>query len=101
MIKLFCGDYFACALGKLSGAHIVGAIRTANYRDAVLQAGAEDVVTGEELEGAERLGPFDRGLGWPIQWNAQSEISAVSLVMEVMSLPFFTNPNRKRRRQPS
>jgi NADPH2:quinone reductase len=54
--------HFACALGKLSGAHIVGAIRTANYRDAVLQAGAEDVVTGEELRGAERLGPFDLAL---------------------------------------
>ncbi len=54
--------HFACALAKLSGAHVVGAIRTPNYRDAVLQAGADEVVTGEELDGAERLGRFDLAL---------------------------------------
>ena len=44
----------------------LGACRRCNsdpeYRDAVLQAGADEVVTGEELDGAERLGRFDLAL---------------------------------------
>ncbi len=49
---------FAVQLARLSGARVVGAIRQASYEAAVRAAGAQEVITGEELAPAGAFGPY-------------------------------------------
>jgi NADPH:quinone reductase-like Zn-dependent oxidoreductase len=48
----------AIQLVRLSGAHVVGAFRQASYEAAVREAGAQEIVTGEELAPAGAFGPY-------------------------------------------
>jgi len=49
---------YACQLARLAGARVVGLIRQAGYRSLVEASGAEEVVVGEDAEGARPLGPY-------------------------------------------
>ncbi|HEY7349805.1 MAG TPA: zinc-binding dehydrogenase [Ktedonobacterales bacterium] len=49
---------FAIELARLSGARVVGAFRQASYEAAVREAGAQEVVIGEDLAPAKALGPY-------------------------------------------
>jgi NADPH:quinone reductase-like Zn-dependent oxidoreductase len=49
---------FACRLARLSGAHVVGLIRQARYEALVREAGAHEVVVGEDATGAAEHGPY-------------------------------------------
>jgi NADPH:quinone reductase len=49
---------FALQLARLAGARVVGAFRQADYEAAVREAGAHEVVIGEELAPAGAFGPF-------------------------------------------
>ncbi|MBV9280345.1 MAG: alcohol dehydrogenase, partial [Chloroflexi bacterium] len=46
--------HFACQLARLSSARVVGAVRQQASEGAVRDAGAHEVVVGEDLAGAER-----------------------------------------------
>lgn len=51
---------FACQLARLGGAaRIVGIVRNGTHADTVRQAGAHEVVVGEDATLAEPFGPFD------------------------------------------
>lgn len=50
---------FACQLARRGGARVVGVVRTAAHEAAVREAGADEVVLGEDNVGAERFGPYD------------------------------------------
>lgn len=50
---------FACQLARLSGAQVVGVVRTAAYEAVVREAGAHEVVVGEDCQPAEPFGPYD------------------------------------------
>ena len=51
--------HFACQLARQAGARVVGAFRHAGREAMVREAGAHEVVIGEDLAGAERFGPYD------------------------------------------
>ncbi|EPR41417.1 Polyketide synthase, enoylreductase [Desulfovibrio sp. X2] len=51
--------YFSCALARLSGAHVVGALRNADRVDFARQAGAHEVVVSEDLSETAARGPYD------------------------------------------
>lgn len=50
---------FACQLARRGGARVVGVVRNPAYEAAVREAGAHEVVIGEDSAGAERFGPYD------------------------------------------
>jgi NADPH2:quinone reductase len=50
---------FACQLARRGGARIVGVVRTAAYAAAVREAGAHEVVTGEDCLPAAPFGPYN------------------------------------------
>ena len=50
---------FACQLARISGAHVVAAVRQPRSEAAAREAGAEEVVVGEDLSPAAEYGPFD------------------------------------------
>ncbi|MGH7906136.1 MAG: zinc-binding dehydrogenase [Candidatus Binataceae bacterium] len=50
--------HFAIQLAKLSGAHVVAAVRRREREKNAREAGADDVVTGEDLSAASRAGPY-------------------------------------------
>ncbi len=50
--------HFACQLAKLYGAHVVGLIRHRAKEGIVREAGADQVVVGEEASPAAELGPY-------------------------------------------
>lgn len=50
--------HFACQLARLSGAHVVGTVRQAAYEAAVREAGADEVVAGEDISPAAAFGPY-------------------------------------------
>jgi NADPH:quinone reductase-like Zn-dependent oxidoreductase len=50
--------HFACQLARLSGARVVGVVRQAASEAAVREAGAHEVVVGQDLSGAEAFGPY-------------------------------------------
>ena len=49
---------FACQLARRGGARVVGVVRTAAYEAAVREAGAHEVVIGEDCRPAEPFGPY-------------------------------------------
>jgi NADPH2:quinone reductase len=49
---------FAIELARLAGARVVGAFRQPGYEAAVRQAGAQEVVIGEDLAPAKAFGPY-------------------------------------------
>lgn len=49
---------FACQLAHRGGARVVGVVRTAAYAAAVREAGADEVVIGEDCRPAEPFGPY-------------------------------------------
>jgi NADPH2:quinone reductase len=49
---------FAVELARLAGARVVGAFRQASYEAAVREAGAHEVVIGDELAPAGAFGPY-------------------------------------------
>lgn len=53
---------FACQLARRGGARVVGVVRSAAHEAAVREAGAHEVVIGEDNVGAERFGPYDTAL---------------------------------------
>jgi NADPH:quinone reductase len=50
---------FACRLARMAGAHVVGLIRLADREELVREAGAHEVVTGNDLSAARERGPYD------------------------------------------
>lgn len=50
---------FAVQLARLSGARVIGAIRQANYAALVREAGAQEIVIGDDLAPARAFGPYD------------------------------------------
>jgi NADPH2:quinone reductase len=50
---------FACQLARMAGAHVVGLIRSADREDLVREAGAHEVVTGNDTSAARERGPYD------------------------------------------
>lgn len=50
---------FAVPLARLAGAHVVGSFRQQSHEAVVREAGAEQVVIGEDLEPARSYGPYD------------------------------------------
>jgi NADPH:quinone reductase-like Zn-dependent oxidoreductase len=53
---------FACRLARISGAHVVGLIRQADREELVRQAGAHEVVSGNDTSSARDRGPYDLAL---------------------------------------
>lgn len=51
--------HFACQIARDAGASVVGLIRRQELEQFTRDAGAEQVVVGETLAGAEQFGPFD------------------------------------------
>lgn len=49
----------ACQLARFGGARVVGVVRTPQYESAVREAGAHEVVIGEDAEPARPFGPYD------------------------------------------
>jgi NADPH2:quinone reductase len=49
---------FACQIARHAGAHVVGSVRQAEHREAAQDAGAHQVVIGEDLEPARQFGPY-------------------------------------------
>ena len=49
---------FACQLARRGGARVVGVVRTAAYAAAVREAGAHEVVVGDDCRQAEPYGPY-------------------------------------------
>jgi NADPH:quinone reductase len=50
---------FACRLAHLAGAHVVGLIRLADREALVREAGAHEVVSGNDTSAARERGPYD------------------------------------------
>ena len=50
---------FACRLARMAGAHVVGLIRSADREELVREAGAHEVVTGNDTSAAREHGPYD------------------------------------------
>ena len=50
---------FACRLARLSGARVVGVIRQPDREALVREAGAHEVVVGDDASGAGEHGPYD------------------------------------------
>ena len=50
---------FACLLARRAGAHVIGLIRSADREALVRQAGAHEVVTGNDTSAAHEHGPYD------------------------------------------
>ncbi len=50
---------FACRLARMAGAHVVGLIRSADREALVREAGAHEVVTGNDTSAAHEHGPYD------------------------------------------
>jgi NADPH:quinone reductase-like Zn-dependent oxidoreductase len=50
---------FACRLARIAGAHVVGLIRSADRESLVRQAGAHEVVAGNDTSAAHEQGPYD------------------------------------------
>jgi NADPH:quinone reductase-like Zn-dependent oxidoreductase len=50
---------FACRLARMSGARVVGLIRQADREALVREAGAHEVVTGNDTSSAREHGPYD------------------------------------------
>lgn len=50
---------FACQLARVGGARVVGVVRTPQYEGAVREAGAHEVVIGEDAEPARQFGPYN------------------------------------------
>jgi NADPH:quinone reductase-like Zn-dependent oxidoreductase len=50
---------FACRLARMAGAHVVGLIRRADREALVREAGAHEVVTGDDASTAREHGPYD------------------------------------------
>jgi NADPH:quinone reductase len=50
---------FACRLARMAGAHVVGLIRRADREALVRQAGAREVVTGNDVSAARERGPYN------------------------------------------
>jgi NADPH:quinone reductase-like Zn-dependent oxidoreductase len=50
--------HFACQLARLSGAKVVGAFRNPEHEAFVRNAGAQEVVIGEDLSPAKAYGPY-------------------------------------------
>ena len=50
---------FACRLARISGAHVVGLIRSADREELVREAGAHEVVSGNDTSAAREVGPYD------------------------------------------
>jgi NADPH:quinone reductase-like Zn-dependent oxidoreductase len=50
--------HFACQLARLMGARVVGVVRHAEYEEAVREAGAQEVVVGEDPSAAAEYGPY-------------------------------------------
>jgi NADPH:quinone reductase-like Zn-dependent oxidoreductase len=50
---------FAVQLARLMGARVVGAVRQAQYEKVVREAGAHEVVVGEDLAAAKAFGSYD------------------------------------------
>ncbi len=48
----------ACQLARLAGARVVGAVHQPDHADAARDAGAHEVVVGEDLSGAASFGPY-------------------------------------------
>jgi NADPH:quinone reductase len=51
--------HFAVQIAKQSGAHVVGTARTSQSEKAVRDAGADEVVVGDEIIAAKNFGPYD------------------------------------------
>jgi NADPH:quinone reductase-like Zn-dependent oxidoreductase len=49
---------FACQLARRGGARVVGVVRTASYEADVREAGAHEVVVGDDCRPAEPFGPY-------------------------------------------
>ena len=49
---------FAHQLARLSGAFVVGTARTAHREEVVREAGADEVIVGDDLEAARAFGPY-------------------------------------------
>jgi NADPH:quinone reductase len=50
---------FACRLARMSGARVVGVMRQADREPLVREAGAHEVVTGDDASAAREHGPYD------------------------------------------
>ena len=50
--------HFAVQLAKLSGAHVVASVRRPDQEQIARDAGADDVAIGENLAGADAIGPY-------------------------------------------
>ncbi len=50
---------FACRLARMAGAHVVGLIRSADREALVREAGAHEVVGGNDVSAAREHGPYD------------------------------------------
>ncbi len=50
--------HFAVQLARLSGARVVGLVRREEHEELVREAGADEVVVGEDAGDAERFGPY-------------------------------------------
>jgi NADPH:quinone reductase-like Zn-dependent oxidoreductase len=50
--------HFACQLGRLAGARVVGTVRQAEHADFVRTTGVDQVVVGEDVSGAREFGPY-------------------------------------------
>ena len=50
---------FACRLAQMAGAHVIGLIRSADREALVREAGAHEVVTGDEASVARGHSPYD------------------------------------------
>jgi NADPH:quinone reductase len=51
--------HFAVQLAKQSGAYVVGTVRNSQHEKLVKEAGADEVVTGEDISAAKQFGPYD------------------------------------------
>jgi NADPH2:quinone reductase len=50
---------FACRLARMAGARVVGLIRQADHEAVVREAGAHEVLTGNDASAAREHGPYD------------------------------------------
>jgi NADPH:quinone reductase-like Zn-dependent oxidoreductase len=69
---------FAHQLARLSGASVVGTVRQARNEAVVREAGADEVIVGDDLEPARAYGPYDliiESLGGKALESALSQLS--------------------------
>jgi len=70
--------HFACQIGRLMGARVVGLIRRESYRNLLAALGVEDIVLGEDAEVARPLGPYrlvSEGVGGRVLAQALSMLA--------------------------